>query len=262
MLPTFLLALCLAQPPAADGAPAITAAAKAPDAKWTVIKGVRGRPVKLVADKPSKWALIEEGTTCDLEPDSNGVHANFYSATDGRFKVVAASATGEITRVVVEIGDAPAPAPIPPTPIPPTPIPPAPVPPVPVPPVPVPPAPKPPLSLPAEKLMKAIEKDGGLKDGALTAEYRKSLINLEALCFVSIEITKDTKFIFAEDLAKKINEAAGTVTKETAPNARAWLAAELKSIIGDTNYFLTDDKRKAIGESLAKIESVFKEVQR
>lgn len=252
MLPTIFLAICLAQPPA-DGAPVIALAAKAPDAKWTVIKGVRGRPVKLVADKPSKWALVEEGQTCDLDPDTNGIHANFYSATDGRFKVVAASATGEITRVVVEIGDAPV---VPPVPVPPTPIPPVPVPPVPVPPAPVPPAPKP-LSLPAEKLMRAIEKDGGF-----TEANRKALVALEALAGEAVDFSKTTDIKFAFALAEKIQSAAKTLAKDAAPNVRAWLNAELKAIIGDSDYFLTDDKRKTIGESLAKIEAVFKEVQK
>lgn len=255
MLPTLFLAICLSQPPAAEGAPVITAAAKAPDAKWTAIKGVRGRPVKLAADKPSKWALAEEGQTCDLEPDSNGIHASFYSAIDGRFKVVAASATGEITRVVVEIGDAPAPpVPVPPLPSPPVPVPPTPVPPAPVP---VPPAPKPPLSLPAEKLMRAIERDGGF-----TEANKKALVSLEALCEEAIEYTAKTDIKFALALSEKIQSAAKTLAKDAAPNVRAWLNGELKAIIGDSDYFLTDDKRKTIGESLAKIEAVFKEVQK
>lgn len=250
MISYLLLAACLSQPPVvADAAPAVSAAPKAPDAKWTVIKGVRGRPVKLVSDKPSKWALLEEGQTCDLEPDTNGTHANFYSPIDGRFKVVASSATGEITRVVVEIGDA--------LPVPPVPVPPVPVPPVPVPPVPVPPAPKPPLSLPAEKLLKALEKDGGFTDA-----NRKALVALEALCGEAVDFAKTTDVKFAFALAEKIQAAAKTLAKDAAPNVRAWLNGELKAIIGDSDYFLTDDKRKTIGESLAKIEAVFREVQK
>ena len=74
------------------------------------------------------------------------------------------------------------------------------------------------------------------------------------------EKTTDIKFAFA--LAEKIQSAAKTLAKDAAPNVRAWLNAELKAIIGDSDYFLTDDKRKTIGESLAKIEAVFKEVQK
>lgn len=250
MLPTLLLTLCLSQAPA-DGAPVVTAAAKAPDAKWTTIKGVRGRPVKLVADKASKWALVEEGQTCDLEPDSNGIHASFYAAIDGRFKVVAASATGEITRVVVEIGDAipvpPVPVPVPPQPIPPTPVPPA--------PVPVPPSPPKPLSPGAEKLKAAVEKDGGF-----TEANREALSLLAALVAAGIDELGKSDTRFTDELYDAMKKAGASLAKDKLPTAREWLTAELRAVLGTERRFITDDLRKSLSTELAKLHGVVKEV--
>lgn len=241
MLPTLILSAMLAQAPPAAATPKVVEVPAGERAKPQEFTARVGELKRFGGTEGAKWELAAGTINADLVADGKG-GAIFSAEAKGRYTLVCYT-DGPCAWIVVTVGDAPAP--------------PAPVPPSPVPPAPVPPAPKPPLSLPAEKLLKAIEKDGGLTDA-----NRKALVSLEALCAEAVDFTAKTDIKFAFALAEKIQTAAKTLAKDAAPNVRAWLNAELKSIIGDSDYFLTDDKRKQIGESLAKVESVFKEVQK
>lgn len=245
MLSAILLTVSLAQ------APVVTAAPPADPGKWTEIKGVRGRVVRLTSDTAAKWALTEEHSAAELVPDSNGKDAGLYAAADGRYKLVATGAMGEITRVVVVIGDAP-PAPVPPQPIPPSPVPPAPTPPAPVP---VPPAPPKPLSPGAEKLKAAVEKDGGFTDA-----NREALSLLAALVAAGIDELGKSDTRFTDELYDAMHKAGETLAKDRIPTARTWLTAELKTVLGTERRFITDDLRKSLSTDLAKLHGVIKEV--
>lgn len=251
MLTVALLALSIAQGPiipipvpTPTAVPKVSEVAAVEKAKPQEFTARVGELKRLKGEDGTKWELAAGTVGADLVADGKG-GCVFSAEAKGRYTLVCYTA-GPCAWVVVTVGDA-LPVPVPPGP--------APVPPAPVPPAPIPPQPKPPLSLPAERLLKAIEKDGGFTDA-----NKKALVALEALAGEAVDFAKTTDVKFAFALATKIQEAAKTLAKDAAPNVRAWFNAELKSIVGESDYFLTDDKRKLIGESLAKLEAVFKEV--
>jgi hypothetical protein len=195
----------------------------------------------------AKWELAAGTVGADLVADGKG-GCVFSAEAKGRYTLVCYT-EGPCAWVVVTVGDGPAPgpAPVPPSPVPPAPTPPA--------PAPVPPAPPKPLSPGAEKLRAAVEEDGGF-----TAANTEALSLLAALVAAGIDELGKSDTRFTDELYDAMKKAGAALAKDKLPTAREWLTAELKTVLGTERRFITDDLRKSLGNDLAKLHAVIKEV--
>lgn len=226
-----------------------------------VLPGERAKPQEFTArvgelkrfagGEGSKWEISAGTVGADIVADGKG-NVAFTAEKTGKYTLVC-YVDGPCLWVVINVGDSPvippAPAPVPPAPVP-VPVPPVPV---PVPPTPIPP-PKP-LSPLAEKLKLALDKDGGL-----TPENKVALQSLADLVVAGIEELAKEDTRFSDDLYDALKKVGESLAKGKVANSRAWLNAELKTIFGDSRFFITDDRRKLLGNELAKLQSAFKEV--
>lgn len=194
----------------------------------------------------ARWELKAGTVGADLVADGKG-GCVFSAEAKGQFTLICYT-EGPAAWVVVTVGDSPAP----PAPVP---VPPSPVPPAPTPPAPVPPAPPKPLSPGAEKLKAAVEKDGGF-----TAANAEALSLLAALVAAGIDELGKPDTRFTDELYDAMRKAGAALAKDRIPTAREWLTAELKAVLGTERRFITDDLRKSLGNDLAKLHAVIKEV--
>ncbi|WP_439627464.1 hypothetical protein [Gemmata sp.] len=88
--------------------PAVVEVPRGDPAKWAEVRAERGRILRLSAEPASKWLLIDDAAA-DLFPADGGKIADFATPTDGRYKLVVTAPDGSAARVVVVVGDGPAP---------------------------------------------------------------------------------------------------------------------------------------------------------
>lgn len=89
--------------------PVVTVVPSPPAAKWQEFRAGVGQRIWLSVGKPAKWVLAEEGTDGDLVVPPNGGDPSFAGAKAGRYKIVAFIEGSDPARVVVVVGDSPAP---------------------------------------------------------------------------------------------------------------------------------------------------------
>lgn len=97
--------LCLAASP-----PAVVEVPRGEPGEWKELKALPGRLLRLGAEPASKWLLVDD-EGADLLPADGGKFGDFAAPMPGRYKVVVTGPDGVSARIVIVVGDAPAPKP-------------------------------------------------------------------------------------------------------------------------------------------------------
>ncbi|MBX3397480.1 MAG: hypothetical protein KF873_01955 [Gemmataceae bacterium] len=230
--------------------PAIAVSPAAERPAWKVVAGVKGKLVRLTADKAVRWVLAEETVAeaaAELEPSDDGKRCAFVASADGRFKIIAYGADGgEASRTVVVVGDAP-PDPKKPDPVKPDPVKPDPV-------KPEPPKPDPVAEL-RVKLQAAYTADGS----AAKAESLKALVELYRQAG---PIAADPAIVSTLALAKRLQTiSASLVQPGQLAGVRSAIAEQLGATLGQKDAPLTPELRTAAADLFARIHKALGEVK-
>lgn len=229
-----LSSLAVGQTPPST-APKITVAPRPELAKPTEQLAKVGELVRLTSSSPkARWELAPDTVGADLEPAGEG-KALFTATTPGRYLITNYVCDAPAAWLLIIVGNAPAPpAPTPPGP-------------------PSPPAPQPsPL---ARRLTESLDKDGGLTD-----PNRQTLRALLALVGEAKDYASKPEIKTASEFVGLVAKASRSIAKDAIPATRAWLIAELRALVGDSDFTLTTAKRAEIRDSLTRLETAINEV--
>ena len=190
---------------------------KKPDSdKWQEIKADKGRMLTLSAEPASRWMLIDDESV-DFRATDGGKYGDFVSAVEGRFKLTVTSPAGEVTKIIIVVGDSP---PAPPNP--------------------------PPVDVLKKKLADSFASDSGTDK----VEQAKDLIELYKQLAV---LAKDKSYIKASDLLKKAHDVADTlIGKDALVGVRTIVKDELSKIF-PVDVDLTDDQRTKAADLFNKL---------
>jgi hypothetical protein len=217
-----------AQQPAIDS-PKITVGPRTDAAKPTEITAAVGELVRLTSSEPkARWELAPGTEGADLDAGVDG-RATFAASRPGKFTAINYVCEKPAAWVSIVVGGVP----IPPTPV----------------------VPPPPANQLVVKLRTAVERDGGLSE-----PNKQALASLKALCGQSRDYAGKSEIATTGQFVGVVATASRTISRDSLPETRKWLVAELRTLVGDSDVSLTPDKRKEISEAMGRLESAVQEV--
>lgn len=216
-----LLFLLLSATATSAAPPGITKADRPVPTPWIEIKA---DPVLTVlqATEKSRWSLIDS-QSADLVPADDGKTAVFAAAVKGRYRVTAVAPTGEVSQVIVIVGDT-----TPPTP----------------------PAPQDPLLL---KLQAAASLD-------TRTDRASDLADLVELYAQAAVLAKDVKIVSLGDLVARVRDASKILVVSGFPDLKRVIAGELSAAFPD-DVPLDEATRATAANLFLKLSSALKGVK-
>jgi hypothetical protein len=217
-LAAFLATACHAAPPEIVPVPP-------PEAnKWNELHAIPGRLLVLSAQTASKWILVDEEGG-DLRDFDGGKSCAFVAPAAGRFRIIVISPDGTSSRVVVVVGDVPAP-----------------------------PNPKPPA--PPVDPLKAKLKVAYDADSMPVAAKVESARDLAALYRQAAQLVVKPDVATAGELLARVKTAASSlVGADALKGVRTVVAGEL-SMLFPADGPLTEQQRQKAAELFTKLAGI------